>query len=51
MASKEENRIAARKLSEGKKLDQSEERALARARATAGSESKKLDRIVAGEDS
>jgi len=49
MASKEENRIAAQKLQEGKSLDQNEERALARARSTTGTEKRLLDRIVAGE--
>jgi len=48
MATKEENRIAAKKVSEGKELDQTEERALARARATSGEEKRRLDRIVAG---
>ena len=50
MASKEGNRIAAQKLQEGKSLTQDEERGLATARGTSGSESRLLDRIVAGEN-
>lgn len=50
MATKEGNRIAAQKLHDGKALTQDEARGLATARGTAGSESKKLDRIVEGKD-
>ena len=48
MASKEENRDSAKKVAEGKSLTQDEQRALDRARSTAGSESRALKRIAGG---
>lgn len=49
VASAEENRKSAQKVADGKPLNQDEARGLATARATAGQESRRLDRIVIGE--
>jgi len=48
MASKEENRASARKVAEGKSLNQDEQRALDTASGQAGSEGKELKRLMGG---